>query len=196
MLRDTINKMTTDIYARVDEHGQKDPIIDTTRDFATILAEAVFAGNALLSINGYSPYNAVYGRLPDILPDLNCIDLPVEPGASNMPGTIANTHKLRETAIEAIVSASAKARLNRAMEQRRTPTAGEELNLKPGDLIDFYREAPNKSTSGWWGPATVVDTSQIHTDASFLFVLPPELRRQHESAMFENISPTSLASAG
>ena len=51
VLRDTVNKMTTDIDARVDEHGHKDPLFDTKRDFVTILAEAVFAGNALFSIS-------------------------------------------------------------------------------------------------------------------------------------------------
>jgi len=39
--------------------------------FPRLLAEAVFAGNALISINSTTPYNAVYGRVPSILPDIN-----------------------------------------------------------------------------------------------------------------------------
>ena len=38
--------------------------------FPSVLAEAVFAGNALLSYAGFSPYNAVYGRQPPLLPDM------------------------------------------------------------------------------------------------------------------------------
>ena len=115
----------------------------------------------MLSINGYSPYSAVYGRVPQILPGINQIDLPLSTEPHNRPGMIANTHRLREIAIEAIVSASAKARLNYAMQQRRTTPAGEELKLEINDLVDFYRPPTTKSESGWWGPARVTDLSQI-----------------------------------
>ena len=39
--------------------------------FPQMLSEAVFAGNALISINSTTPYHALYGRVPNILPDLN-----------------------------------------------------------------------------------------------------------------------------
>ena len=35
------------------------------------MAEAVFAGNALVTVNNTAPYNAVYGRVPSILPNMN-----------------------------------------------------------------------------------------------------------------------------
>ena len=35
------------------------------------VTEATFCGNALLSINNVTPYNAVYGRVPTLLPDIN-----------------------------------------------------------------------------------------------------------------------------
>ena len=35
----------------------------------SLLAECVFAGNALLSYHGHSPYEAVFGRTPSLLPD-------------------------------------------------------------------------------------------------------------------------------
>ena len=43
--------------------------------FKQVLSDAVFCGNAMLSINGTMPYNAVYGRVPLLLPDMN---LPIE----------------------------------------------------------------------------------------------------------------------
>ena len=37
------------------------------------LSDAVFAGNALISVNRSTPYNAVYGRCPHLLPDLRSV---------------------------------------------------------------------------------------------------------------------------
>ena len=39
-----------------------------TYPFDLILSEAIFAGNAMLTVNGSTPYNAVYGRVPRMLP--------------------------------------------------------------------------------------------------------------------------------
>ena len=35
------------------------------------MAEAVFAGNALVTVNNTTLYNAVYGRVPSLLPNVN-----------------------------------------------------------------------------------------------------------------------------
>ena len=47
--------------------------------FGQILAEAIFCGNALLTIRDSTPYNAVYGRVPRILPGIDQI---AEPNSS------------------------------------------------------------------------------------------------------------------
>ena len=60
LLRDTIHR----IESQLEEEG-----LGGTA-FTTILAEATFCGNALLTVNGSSPYNAVYGRVPRILPSI------------------------------------------------------------------------------------------------------------------------------
>ena len=64
LLRDTIHK----IESQIKEEGLTIP-------FASILADAVFVGNALLSINGSTPYNAVCGRVPLILPGIDQIEI-------------------------------------------------------------------------------------------------------------------------
>ena len=46
--------------------------------FKYILSDAVFCGNALLTINQTTPYNAVYGRVPKILPGINCPDAEIK----------------------------------------------------------------------------------------------------------------------
>ena len=50
--------------------------------FKYILSDYVFSGNALLSVNRSTPYNADYGRVPQQLPDMN---KPIDNAA---PGTM------------------------------------------------------------------------------------------------------------
>ena len=61
-----------------------------TYPFDLILSEAIFAGNALLTVNGSTPYNSLYGRVPRILLGIDQI---AAPGAAQ-PGerTILDTH--------------------------------------------------------------------------------------------------------
>ena len=92
LLRDAIHK----IYGQLQEEGYPE------MEFPAVLAEAVFAGNAMLSINGYTPYQAVFGRTPQMLPGINQIDLPNE-NDHNRPGVIAGAHRLRELAIQHMV---------------------------------------------------------------------------------------------
>ena len=47
-------------------------------------------------------------------------------------------------------------------EKSRTPLAAEQLNLKPKDLVEIYRQPANKDRPGWVGPARVVDTDDQH----------------------------------
>ena len=61
LLRQTIHK----IYSQLQEESMGEI------PFESVLAEAVFAGNALLEVGGSSPYNAVYGRIPSILPGID-----------------------------------------------------------------------------------------------------------------------------
>ncbi len=124
--------------------------------FHSILAESVFSGNSLLSINGSSPYNAVYGKVPQILPG---IDQVRPPGDDREPTTFRHAQRLREASVQAIVEGSARARLSRATNTRTTASSST-LNLQVGEEIDFFRQPGTKDTSGWYGPATVVDVSK------------------------------------
>ena len=75
LLRDCIHR----IYGQLEEEG----IVDMP--FTSVLAEAIFCGNALLTYGGSSPYTAVYGRVPRILPSIDQIDQPTA-GADAQPG--------------------------------------------------------------------------------------------------------------
>ncbi len=75
LLRDCINKTTSQL--------QEEGIVGVP--FSSILAEAVFCGDALLGIGGSTPYNSLYGRVPAILPGMDLVDQPGEAHRS-MPG--------------------------------------------------------------------------------------------------------------
>ena len=59
-------------------------------------------------------------------------------------------------ALAPMVQESAQMRLERALNSK-TRLAVEQLELQPGDLVDFWREPATKDESGWRGPARVVE---------------------------------------
>lgn len=65
-----------------EEQLRKEGITVTIRQ---LLAEAVFAGNALVSVGGVTPYNARLGRQPRILPDILALPNDSAPGAGRSP---------------------------------------------------------------------------------------------------------------
>ena len=58
-----------------------------------------------------------------------------------------------------MVEGSARARLGRAL-NTRTTIAAQSLNLQVGEEVDFCRSRSAEDTSGWFGPAEVVDVSR------------------------------------
>ena len=111
-----------------------------------VLSEAQFCSNALLSHAGYSPYQAVYGRTPNMLPEIRTPEA-LNEGTLELPGTIRFTYRLREIAVRAIVDQTAYDRAQRAS-LARTSTAGERLEYKVGDQVDFFRPSGSKDISG------------------------------------------------
>ena len=94
--------------------------------FPRILGDAVLALNSLTSINGCSPYTAVLGRMPTLLPADDCIMSDGVPDISSR-----HTYRLREIAVQAIAEGTAKERMRRALNTQTRP-AGEELEYKIG----------------------------------------------------------------
>ena len=56
-------------------------------------------------------------------------------------------------------------RLERALSSK-TRLAVEQLELQPGDLVDFWRKPATKDESGWRGPARVVELGDKDGDES------------------------------
>ena len=109
-----------DVIHRIYSQLQLEEMADMP--FRAVLAEATFAGNALSSVNGSSPYNAVYGRVPAILPSTDR-----SPDATGLgtrePFQIRHTRRLREVSVQSMIEGSARERMGKALYTRTGPTA-------------------------------------------------------------------------
>ena len=120
--------------------------------FTSLLADSVFAGNAMTFVGGVSPYNALYGRQPRMLPDLQM------PGDDDHGETLdgRRERRVREVALQNMIGATSLARVGRALGTRTTPSGAG--MYKEGDLVDFHRRDGPKDQSGWHGPVPVLAT--------------------------------------
>ena len=138
-------------------------------DDVDIISEAMLAKNTLLNVGGVSPYNAVFGRSPNMLADFegSAMNTLAPEGSTE---SIRGQQRLREIALESMIGCSARDRIRRALSTNTRP-AGEHLNLQLDSLVDFHRKPTgehSKDTSGWQGPARVCDLSGL--DAGSLSV--------------------------
>ena len=103
-------------------------------------------------IGGTTPHNAIYGRPPHLLPDINA---PIEDVAL---GTTRRAQHMREMSVQVMVEGASQARAKRALGTQARP-AGQSHDHKIADLVDFLRAHPSKDNSGRKGPAKVVDNT-------------------------------------
>ena len=120
--------------------------------FDLILAESVFAKNALFRVGNMTPYQALYGRVPPLYDVLTA--------ESGQSVSDANADVLRSRAIQAMIQATAEAKLLRAGRTKTRPS-GELLELAVGDQVDIFRKGTTKDISGWLGPCVVCDLTQL-----------------------------------
>ena len=144
VLRDSLHKMVT----QLDEEGLQLPL-------ERIVCDCVYALNALTSINGRSPYEAVLGRTPALLPS---DDMLLSDGVPDIFSR--HTHRLREIAVQAIAEGTARERIKRATHTQTKP-AGLEFQFELGQSVDYWREPQHKEASGWRGPAVIADLTRL-----------------------------------
>ena len=120
--------------------------------FDMILSEALFAKNALFQCGGASPYEAVFGRTPPLLTTVS-----EESGEAPSDREVV---RIRQIAIGSMIQATSDSKARIAYDSK-TRRAGELLELKCGDLVDFYRKPVTKDHSGWHGPAEVVNLTSL-----------------------------------
>ena len=126
-----------------------------------MLADAVLSKDALPSIGEGTPYIALLGRIPTLLPQLEHIagtsQLNDETGIEGS----RHVHRLREITISSMVEALAERRLAMINQSGPTPLPGELMALRPGDQVEIYRRT-TKGRPAWVGPATVKATDVEH----------------------------------
>ena len=141
VLRDTVHKINTQLV----NDGVNVP-------FVRVVAEATFALNALTSINGLSPYTAVLGRVPAMLPSDDTLVSDDTPSDASK-----HSFRLREIAVQAI---AARDRMRRAMSSQ-AKAAHADLDYRVGEVVDYWRDPVNKDVSGWRGPAIITDLTRL-----------------------------------
>ena len=118
-----------------------------------LLAICTFAGNALTNIGAGTPYNAVLGRQPAMLPPLDNTE--VQAAGDSEDGRVEA--RVRETVITSMVQTTAQQRITRTLRARTSPST--DGKYKPGDLIDYLKHGGKKDVSGWHGPTNVIKDS-------------------------------------
>ena len=123
--------------------------------FEQVLYIVFFMKNSLTVVNTSTPYNALLGRQPAMLP-------PLEGGHSGEIDSMAraetNAHdhaRVREVAAINIIEATAHQRLER-VDRSNTRPAMELQEFKESDLVDIWFEPLNKDQKGWRGPAEIL----------------------------------------
>jgi hypothetical protein len=152
ILRSTLKK----IKAQLDEEGL---LIGKE----CIIAEAVFAKNAMIRVFGSTPYTALLGRNPVMLRDFEgaAMGALTDEGPQGSSGILKNVNRVREIACQKMLEGTANDRMTRA-DKTKTRRSGELLDLQIGDEVDLYRSPPNKDLTGWRGPARVTDIGKMH----------------------------------
>ena len=111
-----------------------------------MVMSAFFALNALTTVGTKTPYQALYGRQPAMLP-------PIEGESIHDGADGRNEQRIRHIAINSMVQASAIAQTTRATKSRSSSSTFSDYNA--GDLIDYHRPPPSKDVTGWHGPVPV-----------------------------------------
>ena len=136
-----------DVTHRIDAQLEIEGLLDIPFEYR--MAEAVFAGNALVTVNNTTPYNAAYGRVPRLLPNMNQTSGNGElsdPESMPLPGVLRNAHRLREIAIQQMIEGTARARLGRSL-RTKSVAPGEAANYQINEEVDYFR--PPKQGHSW-----------------------------------------------
>ena len=99
--------------------------------FQRLLGECIFAGNAFITENNATAYQAVFGRQPKMLPPLETPDW-----CKGESGDGRKEARVREVALSSKIQAASLARTVRAMDAK-SKLSGEH-RYKEGDLVDVW----------------------------------------------------------
>ena len=127
--------------------------------FVQLLAIVIFMKNAMTVINTSTPYQAVLGRQPAMLP-------PIEGGHNaefddKLQSQLSSQRhhaRVREVAAINMIEVLAKMRMQRA-DRSRSRGAINLKEIKSDDLVDIWIKPEKKGVEGWRGPGQVVQVN-------------------------------------
>ena len=129
---------------------------DYALDWETALNWAIMAKNSLQNVHGYSPYQIVFGRNPNIPTTLT--DKPPALEGTTISEVVKNNINGLHAARQAFIKAESSEKIRRALRKQIRPTPD---LCSPGDKV-FYKRPDNQE---WRGPGVV-----IGQDGSVVFV--------------------------
>lgn len=134
-------------HAVIDEMVEKMVAEQPDLSLRVALAWAVNAKNCLQMVGGFSPYQLVYGRNPN-LPCTLSDELPALEGTTSSE-TVAKHLNASHSARKAFVAAEASEKIRRALRHKVRTT---KRPLKNGDKVYFKRDDQKE----WKGPAVII----------------------------------------
>ena len=138
------NKTLTEIMLKIK--------MDQNYDWDTTLHWALMAKNTLVNVHGFSPYQLLYGRNPN-LPNIINDKLPALEGSTTSQ-VVAHNIKALYSARKAFTEAECSERIRRAIRKQTRPSSEKYVT---GEKV-FYKR-PDSTV--WKGPGTVIGQDSV-----------------------------------
>ena len=153
---DMLRQMFLRLVTQAAEEG-----LPATQDH--LLTCALTAKNALFTVGDTTPMQAVFGKQPAVLPNIEQCTAQLDDRTGGPDMISRGRHRFRILAVQSMVEQTAIEHTQRALATKTRPTA-QHKDLQPGDQVEFNRSQQQKETSGWRGPAELVniDTDGTH----------------------------------
>ena len=166
------------LYLRVREQCAEEGI-NVTKEL--LLGICIVAKNSLFTVGNSTPMQAVFGRQPAILPNLEQGDALLDDSGVGPDGISRNSIRIREIACEEMLQVTSKERAERAS-RSKTRRAVQLEKYEVDDKVEIFRAPANKDTSGWRGPCKVTHVAEdgtVHViwQGSSLICRPQDVRR-------------------
>ena len=146
-----------------------------------LLTLAVTAKNALFSIGGVSPTQALFGRQPAVLPDIERVLSTLDDTNAGPDGLSRGRHRLQEMAAQTMIEHTARNRIELALKSKTRP-ATQSHQYRVGEEVEVYRQPAQKEMSGWRGPAEILKVEddgaiRVTWQGGSLLCRPQDVRR-------------------
>ena len=146
------HRILRDTYHRIRTHAELEGLAVTKEHCLTC---ALTAKNNLFTVGSGTPMMAAFGRQSPVLPNIEQTTCNLDDTHTGPEGISRGRHRLQEIASQSMIEATAKERMNIAI-NTKTRKSAEATGLQAGDKVEFHRKSQNKDQSNWRGPAEIL----------------------------------------